>query len=167
MKHRFFSILFMSVFMLSGHHLSVCAQSPHFSIFDSLERSSKPGAGVVIIHQSESLKQLVGTRIDCENIDVINGKTYLITEGYRIQVYSGNDQRTSKGEAIDKQKKIKELYPDIGTYVTYYAPFWKLHVGDYRSYEEASHMLRSLREIFPQTKNETYIIEDKIRLLLD
>lgn len=164
MKHRFLSILLMSAFIVSGHLLY--AQSPYFSIFDSFERP-KPGAGVVIIHQSEALKQLVGTRIDCENIDVENGRTYLITEGYRIQVYSGNDQRTSKGEATDKQRKIKELYPDVETYVTYYAPFWKLHVGDYRSYEEASHILRSLRETFPQTKNEIYIIEDEIRLLLD
>jgi hypothetical protein len=152
--------------MLSGHHLS-CAQSPYFSIFDSFETASKPGAGVVIIHQPESLKQLVGTRIDSENIDVVNGKTYLITEGYRVQVYSGNNQRTSKGEAMDKKKKINEIYPDVRAYVTYNAPFWKLHIGDYRSYEEASHMLRSLRETFPQTRNEIYIIEDGIRLLLD
>lgn len=156
----------MSAVMLSGHLLSY-AQSPYFSIFDSFERASKPEAGVVVIHQPEALKLLVGTRIDSENIDVINGKTYLITEGYRVQVYSGNNQRTSKGEAMEKQKKIKELYPDIRTYLTYNAPFWKLHVGDFRSYEEASHMLRSLREAFPQTGNEIYIIEDKIRLLLD
>ena len=166
MKHRFFSILLISVIMLSGHAV-LCAQSPHFSIFDSFEKSSKPGAGIVVIHQPESLKQLVGTRIDSENIDVVNGKTYLVTEGYRVQVYSGNNQRTSKGEAMDKQKKIKELYPDVRTYVTYNAPFWKLHVGDYRSYEEASYMLRSLRETFPQIRNEIYIIEDEIRLLLD
>ena len=68
---------------------------------------------------------------------------------------------------MDKQKKIKELYPDVRTYVTYNAPFWKLHVGDYRSYKEASYMLRSLRETFPQIRNEIYIIEDEIRLLLD
>ncbi|MDR1225016.1 MAG: SPOR domain-containing protein [Tannerella sp.] len=166
MKNRLLSIIFISAIMLSGHHLS-CAQSPYFSIFDSFETASKPGAGVVIIHQPESLKQLVGTRIDSENIDVVNGKTYLITEGYRVQVYSGNNQRTSKGEAMDKKKKINEIYPDVRAYVTYNAPFWKLHIGDYRSYEEASHMLRSLRETFPQTRNEIYIIEDGIRLLLD
>jgi hypothetical protein len=156
----------MSAVMLPGGHI-VCAQSPYFSIFDSFERPPKPGAGIVVIHQPESLRQFVGTRIDSENIDVENGKTYLITEGYRVQVYSGNNPRTSKGDATDKQHKINELYPDIKTYVVYNAPFWKLYAGDYRSYEEASHMLRSLREAFPQNKKEIYIIEDKIRLLLD
>jgi hypothetical protein len=166
MKHRYPSFLLLSVAMLCGHAV-LHAQSPYFSIFDSLERPSNAAKGVVIIHQSESVKQLVGTRIDSENIDIINGKTFLITKGYRIQVYSGNNQRVSKDEAMEKQKKIKELYPDIRTYVIYNAPFWKLHVGDCRSYEEAANILRSLREVFPQHRNEIYIIEDDIRLPLD
>lgn len=143
------------------------AQSPQFSIFDSFEKQSKQGEGTVVVHQSEALKRLVGTRIDSENIDIINGKTYLITVGYRVQVYSGNNQRRSKDEAFALQTKIKELYTSIDTYVTYHAPFWKLHVGNYRSFEEASFMLRELREKFPQKKNEIFIIEDDIRLSLD
>lgn len=122
---------------------------------------------MVVIHQPDALKRLVGTRIDSENIDVLNGKTYLVTKGYRIQVYSGNNHRTSKDEAFSLQSKIKELYAGIDTYVTYNAPFWKLHIGNYRSFEEASFMLRELRGAFPQKKNEIYIIEDDIRLPLD
>jgi hypothetical protein len=152
--------------MISGGY-SLCAQSPYFSIFDSFERPPKPDEGTVIIHQSESIKQLVGTHIDSENIDIVNGKTYLVTRGFRIQVYSGNNQRTSKGEAVEKQAKIKEMYPDIEAYVIYKAPFWILHVGDYRSVEEASYIHRSLREAFPQIKNEIKIVEDDIRLLLN
>jgi hypothetical protein len=152
--------------MISGS-LSLCAQSPYFSIFDSFERPPKPGEGTVIIHQSESLKQLVGTCIDSENIDVVNGKTYLVTRGFRVQVYSGNNQRTSKEEALNKQVRIKELYPDVEAYVTYKAPFWILHVGDFRSFEEASYLHRSLREAFPQIKNEIKIVEDDIRLPLN
>jgi hypothetical protein len=167
MKHRIISILLLSAAILLGHRATVCAQSPYFSIFDSFEKTSTRGVGIVVIHQPETIRQLVGTRIDSENIDVENGKTYLITEGYRVQVYSGNNQRTSKDEATNKQHKINELFSDVRTYLVYNAPFWKLYVGDYRSFEEASHMLRNLREIFPQNKNEIYIIEDKIRLLLD
>lgn len=167
MIHKLLSVLFYtSVIMISGGH-SLCAQSPHFSIFDSFERIPKSGEGTVVIHQSESLKQLVGTRIDSENIDVLNGKSYLKIQGFRVQVYSGNNQRTSKEEASNKQMRIKELYPDVETYVIYKAPFWILHVGDYRSVEEASYLHRSLREIFPQIKNEIKIVEDDIRLLLN
>ena len=156
-----------SLVMISGGYNSVHAQSPHFSIFDSFDAPAKAGEGRVAIHQSGELKQLVGTRIDSENVDVINGKTFLVTMGYRIQMYSGNNQRTSKDEAHSLQEKIKELHTDIPTYVIYNAPFWKLHIGDYRSFEEASFMLRELRNAFPQKKNEIYILEDNIRLPLD
>ncbi len=163
------SIIFaiLTFIMATGGYDTIYAQSPQFSIFDSFEKSPKPGEGVVIIHQSDAVKRLAGTRIDSENIDVLNGKTYLVTKGYRIQVYSGNNQRTSKNEAFSLQSKIKELYSGTDAYVTYNAPFWKLHVGNYRSFEEASLMLRELRGKFPQKKNEIYIIEDDIRLPLD
>ena len=160
-----FTVLFL-ITVVVGYN-TIHAQSPQFSIFDSFETTPKAGEGVVVIHQSEAIKQLVGTRIDNENVDVLNGKTFLITQGYRIQVYSGNNQRISKDEATSLQAKIKEVYPDIDADVKYYAPFWKLHVGNFRSFEEASFMLRELRNLFPQKKKEIYIIEDEIRLPLD
>jgi hypothetical protein len=159
--------LIISILLFTCSLAPVIAQSPMFSIFDAFEAKPKANEGKVIIHQSDSLKKRVGTRIDSENIDVINGNTYLITPGYRVQVYSGNNQRTSRAEAEKLQKMIKETHPDLATYVTFYAPFWKLHVGNYRSFEEASRMLRELRGEFPQNKNEIYIIEDDVRLLLD
>jgi len=159
--------LIINILLFAGGFGYVSAQSPLFSIFDSFDKTPKSGEGKVIVHQSNALKKLVGTRIDSENIDVVNGKTFLVTQGYRVQVYSGNNQRTSRAEAFKLQTKIKELYQDIATYVTFNAPFWKLHVGNYRSFEEASLMLRDLRSTFPQIKNEIFIIEDDIRLPLD
>jgi hypothetical protein len=163
MVHRFYIILFF-IALLSR---SLCAQSPYFSIFDLFEKFPASGEGRVVVHQPEAVKQLVGTCIDSENIDVLNGKTYLVTRGFRVQVYSGNNQRTSQDEAFEKQAKIKELYADVETYVTYKAPFWILHVGDYRSFEEAAYLYRSLKEVFPQNRNEIKIVEDDIRLLLN
>ena len=149
------------------------AQSPQYSIFDALERQSNSKEGVVVIHQSDAVKRLVGTRIDSENIDVVNGKTYITTKGYRIQVYSGNIQvasgnnLTSRAETENLKTKIKEHFPDTEPYIIYEAPFWKLHVGDYLTYEEASIMLRELRKTFPQRRNEINIFESNINLLLD
>ena len=165
MKHSIFFTVFTLIMAIGGYN-TIYAQSPQFSIFDSFE-SPKAGKGVVIVHQSEAIKQLVGTRIDNENVVVLNGKTHIVTEGYRIQVFSGNIPRTSKDEATSLQAKLKELYPNMESDVRYNAPFWKLHVGNFRSYEEASLMLRELRSLYPQKKNEIYIIEDDIRLPLD
>ena len=166
MKRGIIFSVFALLMAVSGYN-TIYAQTPHFSIFDSFDAPPKKGEGVVIIHQSENIKKLVGTRIDNENVVVSEGKTYLLTEGYRIQVYSGNNQRISKEEASTLQTKIKEVFIDTEADVKYNAPFWRLHVGNYRSFEEASLMLRELRSLFPQKKNEIYIIEDVIRLPLD
>jgi hypothetical protein len=162
--HKFLLITLIWVY---GYGVIHAQQFPYFSIFDLFEKTPGKGEGKVIIHQPESLKTLVGTRIDSNNIDLENGKTYLITRGYRVQVYSGNEQRKSKNHASQLQEQLKKMYPDIQTYVKYDAPFWKLRVGNYCSFEEASQMLRTLRQDFPQIKNEIYIIEDDIRLALD
>ena len=143
------------------------AQSPQLSIFDSFENRPKTGEGYVIVHQSNAIKRLVGTRIDSENVDVTTGKSQLITEGYRIQVFSDNNPGSSRTEAQELEKKIKELFPDLNTYLRYFAPFWKLHVGNYLTIDEAAIMRRELWKIFPQRKNDINIIEDDIQLLLD
>ena len=155
--------------------ISINAQSPHYSIFDALERQPKSKEGGVVIHQSESIKRLVGTRIDNENVDITNGKTYLKTVGYRIQIYSGNNQRpspdskqpVSKVETMTLKAKINELFPDVETYPKFDAPWWRLYVGDYLTIEEASVMKRELLRLYPQRKNEIYIVGDEIRLPLD
>ena len=153
--------------LIVGGYVVVFAQTPQFSIFESLERRPKKGQGGVVIHQSESIKRLVGTRIDSENVDSTNGKTFIKTMGYRIHVFSGNNQRTSKEETQNLRTKIKELYPNIESYIIYEAPFWRLYFGDFLMFEEAYNMQRELRKIFAQRKNEIYIITDEIRLMLD
>ena len=162
MSRLLFSALFACLVVIGGY-----AQSPQYSIFDALEKRPKPGGGGVIVHQSENVKRLVGTRIDSENVDLTSGKTYIKTMGYRIQVYSGNNQRTSKEEATSLQKKIKELFPGNEPYLDFIAPFWKLSVGDFPTFEEASIIKRDLHKAFPQRKNEIYIIESEIRLPLE
>ena len=147
--------------------IGLYAQSPVFSIFDYLEQPPRRGQGRVVIHQSDSIRKLVGTRIDGKNIEVISGKTFYITRGYRIKAYSGNNQRTSRKEADEMQAKIKKLYPEIRTNTGFSAPFWELYVGDFTSVEEASYTLRELHKAFPAIKNEIYIIETDIRLPLD
>ena len=157
----------MSVMAVGNDNISY-AQSPDFSIFDSFEKPPKNNEGRVVIHQSESVKRLVGSRISGDSIEILNGKTYINTEGYRIQVYSGNNQRVSRDEAQAVQNNFKELYPDFETpEIKYTAPFWRVYLGNFRSYEEAYVMLRDLRLKFPKIRNELYIVEDDIRLQLD
>ncbi len=134
------------------------------SIFNALE-SYQPGQGEVIIHQSDAVRKLVGTR-RVGDIEQIEGVTYLKMQGYRTQVFSGNNQRTSKDEAFKREKEIKDRYPDVPIYTTYAAPFWKVRVGDFRSHEEAYHMKLELAKAFPSYGKEMYIVREEIRIPL-
>ena len=65
------------------------------------------------------------------------------------------------------EKEIKKLFPDVTTYVTYNAPFWRLRVGDFRSHEEAYHMQRLLMDAFPAYKKEMYIVKEEVKIPLN
>ena len=73
----------------------------------------------------------------------------------------------SKDEAFRKEKEIKELFPDVSTYVTYNAPFWRLRIGDFRSHEEAYHMQRLLMDAFPAYRKEMYIVREEVKIPLN
>jgi len=165
MKKSVFVAVITMLFALTGHH-AVTSQSPQNSIFESLS-NPKSGEGIIVVHQSEAMKRLVGTHMDSVNMNSLNGKTYISTRGYRIQVYSGNNQRTSKDEATSLQEEIKELYPDLESDIKFFSPVWKLFVGNFLTHQQAWSICRELRSAYPQMKNEIYVIEDDILLRMD
>ena len=70
--------------------------------------------------------------------DAINGKRELVEiDGYRVQVYSSNQQQTAKAEALELETRLKDKITQT-IYVQYLPPFWKVRLGDFRSYDEAN-----------------------------
>lgn len=136
------------------------------TIFDALQQSA-PGKGEVTIRQSPAIRNLVGVRRHGADVETSGDEAFLKIQGFRTQVFSGNSQRKSKDEAFRKEKEIRELFPDLPTYVTYNAPFWKLRVGDFRTHEEAYHVQRMLMEAFPAYKKEMYIVKEEVKIPLD
>jgi hypothetical protein len=140
---------------------------PRYTLVDDLQ-TPKPGKGSVSIDQPPAIAAMIGSRRQGSDIEIAgDGKPYLKYQGYRVQVFSGNDQRTSKDEAFRREKEMKELIPGIPTYVTYNAPFWRLRIGDYGSQEEAFYVQRQLMQDFPRYRKEMYIIREEVRLPLD
>lgn len=136
------------------------------TIFDALQ-TPEPGKGNVVVRQSAAIRDMVGKRLHGADVETTESETFLKVQGYRTQVFSGNNQRKSKDEAFRKEKEIKQLFPDVPTYVTYTAPFWKLRVGDFRSHEEAYHMMRLLIDAFPSYGKEMYIVKEEIKIPLN
>ena len=81
--------------------------------------------------------------------------------GYRVQIYSSNRSQTAKNEAIQlEQEMAKQLQEPI--YVIYISPFWKVRIGDFKTYEEASEYKRVIVTQWPQLIGDTYVVRDQI-----
>ena len=136
------------------------------TIFDALQRSGL-GKGEVVINQSAAIREMVGERMRGANVETTDSLTFLKVQGYRTQVFSGNNQRVSKDEAFRKEKEIKELFPEIPTYVTYNARFgscvWEISAR----MREAYHMMRLLMGAFPKYGKEMYIVREEIKIPLN
>ena len=119
------------------------------SILDSLP-------GVQIIQDST-----VGVLLE----EAIHGKRELVEiDGYRVQVYSSNQQQTAKGEALNLEARLKDKISQT-IYVQYLPRFWKVRLGDFRTYDEAKEYKKLFVSQYPEMMGETYIVRDKIQVL--
>ncbi|MDR0681204.1 MAG: SPOR domain-containing protein [Dysgonamonadaceae bacterium] len=141
-----------------------CVQA-QTTIIEELESNSNPAEGVIHIESDSAITALIGT----PNNRLIASESYDYIErsGFRIQVFMGNDHNTARSEASSKQASIKEVFPDLATYLTYEAPNWKLSAGDFTTREEATFFKQQLQKEFPQFGKEMYIIVDKIKLPIE
>jgi len=147
----------------------------------------KQGQGDITIYQDESIEGLIGSKMagtsstnNNTNVEVkpedttpgsVSGSTstvkplhYKEVKGYKIQVFSGNEQRRSKSEAYAKKEQIQSSYPDQEVNVTFKSPVWRVRVGNYRTYEEAFETMKEMKQAFPAFGKEMQIVEAVIKL---
>ena len=97
--------------------------------------------------------------------EAVNGKRELVEiEGYRVQIYSSNQQQTAKAEALELEARLKDKVNQT-IYVQYLPPFWKVRLGDFRSYDDAREYKKIFVEQYPAMMGDTYIVRDKIQVL--
>jgi hypothetical protein len=97
--------------------------------------------------------------------EAVNGKHELVEmDGYRVQIYSSNQQQTAKSEALELEQKLRDAVNQT-IYVQYLPPFWKVRLGDFKTYNEAKQYKKEFVEMFPQMMGDTYIVRDKIQVL--
>lgn len=69
------------------------------------------------------------------------------TRGYRVQVFAGGNSRNDKLKAQQAGNDIKAAFPNQPVYVHFYSPRWICRMGNFRSYEEASQVLRQVQKL--------------------
>ncbi|NLD22687.1 MAG: SPOR domain-containing protein [Bacteroidales bacterium] len=129
--------------------------------------SRGPGKGNVTVYEDESIKQILGRPMGPPRTiysDAEGSVQYYKMRGFKIQAFSGNDQRTSRDEANRKQSLITNQYPDHEAVVLFETPFWRLRVGNFQSRPEAEAALQQLRESFPSFGKEMYIVVDEVKI---
>ena len=63
-----------------------------------------------------------------------------VSDGYRVQVFSGNDQSTARS----MEKKLRDAYQN-SVYVVYEAPQYKVRLGDFANREDAAQLCKQLK----------------------
>ena len=148
------------------------------------------GEGRVILHQDAEIDALVNgsstasslsaakakaatspkiTNKVVAKIDTLTTDTAEVTvrrvrvNGYRIQVYAGGNNREAKSEAYRMAALVRSTFDDVQVYTHFISPRWICRVGDFRTYEEATDMLRRMRET--NRFREASIVKSKIILL--
>ena len=92
-------------------------------------------------------------------------KTYsakITTQGYSIQVYSGVNSHSAKNQASQKGRLLKERFSEVPVYTHFDGPRLTCRIGDFKTYEEASRMLRLLKET--GKFGEAVIVKSKIQI---
>lgn len=116
----------------------------------AFSQTKKPGKVEII--QDSKVNTLVDKHIAFnENLKGI--------QGYRIQIYfdSGNN---SKSKALSIKSEFSSKYPEVGSYVMFQEPNYKVRVGDFRNRIDAT---RFLKKIYEQFQN-AFIVKDEINL---
>ncbi len=166
MNQKQFYYFIFSVVLFFGLCNSISLQAQQESNIIEKLTKNKPGEGTIRIVQDSRIAVLIGQRGEGKYLETEGEYQYIRSKGYRLQLYMGNNPKKSKEEAFNMEKKVKEIYPEIHTYVTFNSPFWKLKIGDFKSWEEADRILREFKNRHKSISKEVFIIKDDIRLPL-
>lgn len=153
------SILLFSFFFVVSLTAQEADNQAKQTIFDALATVDSANKATVKMYQDEKIALTVVNRKATSEV-----QSTQTTSGYRVQVFSSNAQRTAKADAFKIEKTLREEFPDLPVYLNYTSPFWKVRVGDFKTYKEAQEFRSILIDAFPNLRSETYTVKDTVNL---
>ena len=113
--------------------------------------------------RDEKDERLAGVQDTTATPDTIDTRKKIMkgykVNGFRVQVFAGGNSRNDRLKAERIGNEIKTLFPAEPIYVHFYSPRWICRMGNYRTYEEAHAILRSVKELGYQS---AIIVKGKI-----
>ena len=110
------------------------------SVFSLL---SSEGGGSAVIDQTDQVRQA----FERYNSTASSKKSY----GYKIIVYSSNG-KNARGASSSIAGALKNSYPNLNVYRSYKAPFFMVHIGDFRTKSDAMKILHDISSSYRQAK---------------
>ncbi len=84
-----------------------------------------------------------------EKQEELNKKVYLennrTASGYRILVTNTNNRQ----KAMDVKSTLMRDFPEHKTYLIYQSPYFKIHIGNFRSRADAESLRKQINRLYP------------------
>lgn len=86
----------------------------------------------------------------------MHNKSIKFTNGFRIQIYVGNDRKAADDAKIYTYQKYPEIFP----YLSYQQPIYKVKIGDFLNRMDAERYFSDIKELYPSAM----ILPDRVEI---
>lgn len=108
--------------------------------------------------------------VQAQELDAVTAHSSVDTRpsrnmGYRLQIYSDNNVRTSKATAERIRNAVAETVstmPGVKVRVTFDSPWWRVYVGDFRTYSDADEAMHRFKRLLPAQARDMRIMRCKL-----
>jgi hypothetical protein len=76
--------------------------------------------------------------------------------GYRVQIYFG----PNRSKANEVKSDFLQIFPNVGAYMVYHQPNFKIRVGDFKTRLEAMKFLKEIQPLYATA----FLVKDDVKL---
>lgn len=152
----------LPIFILSSFTIHLSAQEAKdwrlYQKTDSTKNEKIPVEYEVVSLPSKAIQPGTITYFQDEQITLLDSLREAHPsklDGYRVQIFFG-----SRDDAREMRTKFIQNNPEVGAYISYLAPNFRLRVGDFRDRLECEAFKKEIARNYPGS----YLVKDKIEL---
>ena len=108
-----------------------------------------------VVHQDSLVRELMINK----RLGIQRGVQEM--NGYRVQVFSSNQQQSAKNRALLLQQDLSGQLKEP-VYAISEPPFWKVRIGNCLTREEANKYRMTFIAQYPELQGSTYVVPDKV-----
>lgn len=146
------AILSLTALFILGHNAlaqdvttSADTAAVHRQVFQELPQNVTVNQSAEV--QDQFFQQITKHPSENTHSSYVGGESVRGTFQIRIFSDSGQNARYASQDALNR---FRTMYPDEPAALTFTAPYFKVTVGHYRSYNEAMSALQNLKGAFPK-----------------